>query len=155
MSEKTTIQKLGVWLKLHLDAVILSVNTLVISIIGIGSLWALGVILQESIYDLLIAFDIILLLIIVNVLGILMLSGRKRSALFPLILIIMQCFVFFIFMFVNLLFSVLLGLNVVAAIFCMKKRPIIPRFKTRNGFYTLILLILLLTSPFILFFGVV
>ncbi|NVM27539.1 MAG: hypothetical protein HWN65_01745 [Candidatus Helarchaeota archaeon] len=138
--------------KKYFDAVIFLVNAIVFLVVGIPTIWRLTLLLDEAILDILNALLLLSIPILMNVMAFFLLIGRKRSAITPLLILIFQGFLFSILMFVNLLFSILLGLNAVAAIFCVKKRPLLPRFKTKNGIIIPLLMIFIIISPVALYF---
>jgi hypothetical protein len=148
-----SVRKLANWVKINLDAVVLLVDTIIFLILGILSVFAISMVLYETTFDILNALSLILMPALINVIGIKVLTGRKRSAIIPFLIILGHCLVCVILLYVNILISVLLGLNIIAAIFCMRKRPIIPRFKTRNGLYSLLLTLLIMISPIIIYYG--
>ncbi|MHA1358746.1 MAG: hypothetical protein ACTSRC_11560 [Candidatus Helarchaeota archaeon] len=147
------MKKVVGWGRDYLDAMILILNTAVFLILGIISTWTIGIIFSGTIYDVLNAIVLISTPALINLIGIRILTGRKRSAIIPLLIIVGHCVVCLIILFVNMLFSVLLGLNILAVIFCIKMRPIIPRFKTRNGWYPPLLMGLLIINPVIVYYG--
>ncbi len=145
------LKKLVNWVGLNLDAMILVINTLVFLILGAICICTIAIVLHGTIFDILNALILILTPALINIVGIRLLVGRKRSAIVPLLIFIGHCLIYLILLYINILIAGLLGLNIIAAIFCIKKRPLIPRFKTRNGLYSILLILLIILSPILIY----
>ncbi|MBD3227835.1 MAG: hypothetical protein GF329_06575 [Candidatus Lokiarchaeota archaeon] len=94
----------------------------------------------------------ILLFFSVNTINIFLLI-TKRSALFPLLNMILYVLIFLILSFLNLVYIISIIFMIISIIFTVKKRNIIPKFRTRKSFYILSVIIILLITPIITHFS--
>ncbi|TFF86125.1 MAG: hypothetical protein EU551_02440 [Promethearchaeota archaeon] len=124
----------------HFDAIVLLINTIFLSILSIGAIWIIGVLYGENFLGIFNIIILITILISSDTIGIYLLVKRK-SALFPILIMIIQAMLFLVLSFINLLIAIFLIFTIVAIGYSINKRNILPRFKTRGAIFLLLLII--------------
>jgi hypothetical protein len=72
---------------------------------------------------------------------------KKKSAILPILSLLVNAILFFFWMFFNVLISLFLAVSIIGVIFCIKRHNLMPRFRTRSGLSLFFLSLMILSLP--------
>lgn len=134
------------YVKKEFDVVFLGVLSIFFATLGTIAILIMWIVMDCDIRELLTAGFSMGASIGINCISIYAIR-KKKSTLLPVFGLITNAFLFFIWMLLQVLLSILLVLTVIALIFCIKRRNLLPKFRTRSGLTLGFLTILILSMP--------